>query len=65
MTQNNLGTVLAMLGERERNTMHLKEAIRAYCDVIEVAESGGHKPLLATAHLNLAQAKELLEQWNI
>ena len=61
MTQNNLGTTLQSLGERESGTARLEEAITAYRDAL-LERTRERVPLQwAATQSNLSIALRLLE----
>jgi tetratricopeptide (TPR) repeat protein len=60
MTQNNLGTALQMLGERESGTARLEEAVAAYRAALEVFRGAGADFHIAVTEGNLARAEAVL-----
>lgn len=62
MTQNNLGTALAELGERESGTVRLEEAVTAYRAALEVFEAGGAEYYGSGTRANLDRAQALLAE---
>jgi hypothetical protein len=62
ITQNNLGTVLQRLGDRESSTDRLKEAITAYDAALEVFIAAKADYYIKLTQRNRANATALLEQ---
>ena len=56
MTQNNLGTALTSLGERESNTQRLQEAVEAYRAALQERTRERVPPDWATTQNNLGNA---------
>ena len=62
MTQNNLGSALSTLGERESGTARLEEAVTAYREAL-TERTREHVPLhWATTQNNLGNALSMLGQ---
>ncbi len=61
MTQNNLGTALQALGERESGTARLEEAVAAYREALGVLEGAEADHYLSAVRGNLARAERLLD----
>jgi hypothetical protein len=59
-TQNNLGTALSRLGERESGTARLEEAIEAYRVALETFIAAGADYYAVTCRENLDGAQALL-----
>ena len=55
MTQNNLGTALRQLGEREDGTLRLEEAVAAYRAALEVRTRERVPLAWAQTHHNLGR----------
>jgi hypothetical protein len=62
MTQNNLGTALSTLGERESGTVRLEEAVAAYRAALEEWTRAAAPHWHGIAQRNLAGCVVLLEQ---
>ena len=60
MTQNNLGTALTRLGERESGTARLEEAVAAYRAALEVFREAQAAYYIQKAENNLQKAEALL-----
>ncbi len=61
MTQNNLGTALSTLGQRESGTARLEEAVAAYRDALEEWTRERVPLQWATTQNNLNEVEALLE----
>ena len=57
MTQNNLGTALEVLGERESGTERLKEAVNAYREALQEMTRARAPLDWAMIQMNLGTAK--------
>ena len=62
MTQNNLGTALMALGEREHGTKRLEQAVGAYRAALEVFSDEGSSRYRAVTQNNLARALKRLSE---
>jgi predicted HTH domain antitoxin len=62
MTQNNLGTALWRLGEREGGTERLEAAVAAYREALEVFEAVSANYYVEIAAGNLKHAEALLNE---
>ena len=62
MTQNNLGNALQTLGERERGTERLKQAVHAYTEALQVFTPKETPRHWAMTQDNRARALELLRE---
>ncbi len=61
-TQNNLGSALCSIGERESGTERLEEAVGAYKAALKVFQSAHATYYAQTAGANLRNAKAMLQQ---
>ena len=62
MTQNNLGTALRILGERESGTVRLEQAVAAYTEALK-ERTGERVPIdWAAMQNNLGRAIQLLRE---
>ncbi len=59
--QNNLGTALQSLGERESGTVRLEDAVAAYREALKVYEEAGHIDYIRRTKDNLNRAGALLD----
>ena len=59
-TQNNLGTALWDLGERENGTAKLEEAVTAFSEVLGVYQAAKADYYIQVVSQNLARAEALL-----
>jgi hypothetical protein len=59
-TQNNLGTALAILGERKNDPKPVEEAVAAYRTALSVFQEAKAEYYVETASQNLAKAGKLL-----
>ena len=62
MTQNNLGSALRILGERESGTARLEEAVAAYRAALEEMTRARVPLAWATTQMNLGTALETLDE---
>jgi hypothetical protein len=62
MTQNNLGSVLQTLGERESGTGRLEEAAKAYDAALTVFLSAGAERNVERCRANRDEAMTLIAQ---
>ena len=61
-TQNNLGTALQRLGERESGTARLEEAVEAYRAALDLFEGAGARHYVDVIRGNLERATTMLDQ---
>jgi hypothetical protein len=61
-TQNNLGTALRALGERESGTKRLEQAAETYRTALKVYEMANSTYYVETARRNLARTEALLAE---
>ena len=62
MTQNNLGNALKTLGERERDTGRLEQAVVAYRAALEVFDTDGSPRYRDLVQDNITRALKLLNE---
>ncbi len=62
MTQNNLGSALQSLGEREEGTARLDQAVAAYRGALEVYDASGATYYFRLVGKNLTRAEALLAE---
>jgi hypothetical protein len=62
MTQNNLGTALETLAERESGTQRLEEAVKAYTGALKVFEVAGAERYVTGTRDNLGRARALWQE---
>ena len=65
MTQNNLGTALTSLGERESGTAHLAEAVTAFGEALAIFEAASADRYVRGTRQNLARAQALIAKRQI
>jgi hypothetical protein len=62
VTQNNLGNALLALGERERGTVRLEEAVAAYRMGLDALGNSDAEYLAAAARMNLRRVEAMLPE---